>query len=99
MTKFPLIVVFLTSINVVALCSSKSVLSQDRGQMDISYIDVTAVFGSLIVPLSILSTDSGVWKAVMYSTLKEVTFQEYRDYGSKSSREDMVGRCTIMISK
>lgn len=67
--------------------------------MDISYIEVTAIFSSPIVPLSILSTDRSVWKAVMYSTLKEVTFQEYHGYGSKSSREDMIGRCTIMISK
>lgn len=50
-------------------------------------------------PLSILSTGGGVCKAVMQSTLNETTFQDHSDYGLKSSREDVSGRCTIILSK
>lgn len=99
MSTFPLIVVFLSPTDAVALCSSKSVVSYSRGQMDISYKDATALFDPPIGHLSILSTESGMWKAVMHSTLKAITFQEYNVYGLKCSREGMVERCSIIFSK
>lgn len=53
----------------------------------------------LVHPLSILSVDSGMWKAVMHSTLKAITFQEHSVYGLKCSTEGMVETCTIIFSK
>ena len=73
--------------------------SYARGQVDISCVETTALLAPPIGPLYILSADGGVWKAVILTNIERDHIPEYSDYGSKSSREDMVGICTIIISK
>lgn len=57
------------------------------------YIDVLALFAPVISPYLSFPLE------VMLRAFKEITFQEYSDYSLGSSREDMVGRCTIILSK
>lgn len=58
-----------------------------------SYIDVFALLAPLISPYLSFPLE------VMLPALKEITLQEYSDYSLGSSREDMVVRCTIILSK
>lgn len=84
---------FLPPLDVVALCSP--VLFLNHMWWGTWLIWMGPLFFVWAQVFHLLPAGGGVWKAGMWSVLKDITFQEFSDYGLKSSRENVVGRWVV----